>query len=327
MREPNNINDGQSLCEDMTVHRGIAPDVTKIAIYGDSSLPCGGIIYRHWVNKIGAEHNGWSYIGETPDEKTRLASWNKPINPRYAGKKLTEARKLYSLECWEYEVLEKVYAQTDEELKKLLHKRETFYIAKYDSYEHGFNGNRGGRGNKGVKFDEARCKQNGDNRRGKPQPCESVERGAAKRRGRTQSKETCKKKSEANSGKKRTPEMNANQSARMKGKNPAAATKAAKEWHEKNPGGWWGDGKHDMSPEMLANMKAAQQARGKRIKATQEDGTIICFPTMLDCAKHYGMGAGSIHNFVRTGNVSKVAKARFEVITDEDYQQWKSQNP
>lgn len=284
------------------------------------------IIYRRWVEMDGSKYDKKSYVGVTDDIDKRNACFNKKIS-NYAGRKMLEAMDAVPREKWKLEILETIEIDDLNDLKPIADERETFYIAKYDSYENGLNGNRGGSGNKGVKFDEARCKQNGDNRRGKPMPHESVKRGADKRRGKKQSAETCKRKSEANSGKKRTPEMNANQSARMKGKNPVAATKAAKEWHDKNPGGWWGDGKHEMSPEMLANMKAAQQARGKRIKATQEDGTIICFPTMLDCAKHFGMGAGSIHNFVRTGNVSKVAKARFEVITNEEYQQWKSQNP
>lgn len=259
-------------------------------------------------------------------DKLRNTCFNKKVS-NYAGRKMLEAMNAVPRSNWRLEILETIEIEDPKDFKPTADERETFYIAKYDSYENGLNGNRGGSGNKGVKFDEARCQQNGDNRRGKPMPPESVERGAAKRRGRKQSAETCKKKSEANRGKTRTSEMNANQSARMKGKNPEAATKAAKEWHEQNPGGWWGDGKHEMSPEMRANMKAAQQARGRRIKATQEDGTIICFPTMLDCAKHYGMGAGSIHNFVRTGNVSRIAKAIFEEITDYEYQQWKSQNP
>lgn len=227
---------------------------------------------------------------------------------------------MYPLEYWEYEVLEIVYASSEQELKKLLYERETFYIAQFDSYEHGFNGNRGGCGNKGVKFDEARCKQNGDNRRGKPQPRESVERGAAKRRGKNRSTETCKKIGKSNTGKTRTPEQNANQSVRMKGIIPVAAIEAAKKWQEKHPGGYWGN--HEVSDEMRANMKAAQQARGKRVKATHDDGTILCFPTMLDCAKYHNLQVGSIYNFVRTGNRSKTAHSRFEIISDEDYQKW-----
>lgn len=284
------------------------------------------IVYRRWVEMDGSEYDGKSYVGVTDDIDKRNACFNKKVS-NYAGRKMLEAMDAVPRDNWKLEILETIEIDNPNDFKPIADERETFYIAKYDSYENGLNGNRGGSGNKGVKFDEARCKQNGDNRRGKPMPPESVKRGADKRRGKKQSAETCKKKSEANRGKTRTSEMNANQSARMKGKNPEAATKAAKEWHEQNPGGWWGDGKHEMSAEMLANMKAAQQARGRRIKATQEDGTIICFPTMLDCAKYYSMGAGSIHNFVRTGNVSKVAKAIFEEITDEEYQLWKSQNP
>lgn len=297
-----------------------AHGVSQTAVYGDITLPYMGIIYRHWVNKPGAEHHGQSYVGETPDEKTRLQCWNKPVNRNYAGKKLVEARKLYPINCWKYEVLEKVYAATEDELEKLLYERETFYIDKYDSYEHGFNGNRGGRGNKGVKFDEVRCKQNGDNRRGKQQPRDSVERGAAKRRGKRQSAETCKKKSEAMTGKKHTPKMNANQSARMKGKEPQKASEAARIWQKNNPGGWWGN--HPIPDDVKAKMKSAQQARGTRVKLTRTDGTFECFPTMVDAGVPFNLGAGSISNFLKTGNVSKKADGRFERISEKEYREW-----
>ena len=321
----NALIDGSSLEVEHAVHRETAPDVAKIAVYGDANLPYFGIIYRRWVNKEGAEHYGCSYIGETPNEKVRQQSWNKKNLTGYAGKKLLAAREQYPLEDWDYEVLERVFAQTEEELKALLHERETYYIAKYDSFDNGFNGNRGGSGNKGVKFDAARCKQNGDNRRGKPQPKESVGRMAAKNRGRKHTDEAKLKISKANKGKKRTAQQKAAQSAIRKGKVPVAACEGAKKWREENPGGWWAT--HEITAEMKANMKAAQQARGIRIKATLEDGRIICFPTMLDTANHFGMGAGSISNFVKSGNFSEQAKAKFEKISDAEYQQWKSQNP
>lgn len=315
-------NDGLSSTEDASVHREVALGVNKPATFGDTSLSFNGVIYRHWVNKPDAIHHGWSYVGETPDEKTRLRSWNKKLNLKYAGRKLVEARETYPLEYWEYEVLEVVYAASNEELKTRLYERETFYITKYDSYEHGFNGNRGGCGNKGVKFDEARCKQNGDNRRGKPQSDETKKQIGEKLKGRRRSDETRVKIGNGNRGKKRSEEQRAAQSTRMKGKEPKAASIGAAEWREKHGGGYWGN--NEITEEMRANMKAAQQARGIRIKAIPEDEDIICFPTMLDCAKYYKMGAGSISNFVKTGNLSKVAKARFEVISNEEYQEWLS---
>lgn len=314
-------NDGLLSEVDASVHREVALGVNKPATFGDTSLPFNGVIYRHWVNKPDAIHHGWSYVGETPDEKTRLRSWNKKLNLKYAGRKLVEARETYPLEYWEYEVLEVVYAASNEELKTRLYERETFYITKYDSYEHGFNGNRGGCGNKGVKFDEARCKQNGDNRRGKPQSDETKKQIGKKLKGRRRSDETRAKIGNGNRGKKRSDEQRAAQSTRMKGIEPKAASIGAAEWRKKH-GGYWGN--HEISDEMRANMKAAQQARGRRIRTIQKDGTIICFPTMLDCANYYDMGVGSISNFVKTGNLSKVAKVRFEVISNEEYQEWLS---
>ena len=321
MKEENRLG-GQSLRDDMSAHQDTALGVKKVAVYGDPTQKVKGIVYRRWVNKEGAEHNGWSYIGETPNEKIRQQSWNKDINSKYAGKKLVEARKLYPLQYWDYEVLEYVYASSHKELKQLLYERETYYIALYDSYANGFNSNQGGCGNKGVKFDESRCKQNGDNRRNKPQSDDTKRRISEKLKGRKCTKETRDKISEGNKGKRRSDAQRQAQSQRMKGKEPKAASEAARRWREENPGGYWST--HEINPDMRANMKAAQQKIGKRVKAITSDGTVICFSTMLDTAKYFKMGVGSISHFLISGNFSNVANARFEKITDEEYQKWKS---
>ena len=102
---------------------------------------------------------------------------------------------------------------------------------------------------------------------------------------------TRKKISEGNRGKKRTDEQRAAQSERQKGVEPVAASKAAKEWLEKNGGYWKGK---QLPDEMRANIKAAQRA--SKIKAHYPDDSEKVFETMLDAATELGIGTGSIHN-------------------------------
>lgn len=299
-------------------------DYQSDAISTTPTNTINGIIYRYVLQCNDPDNNGKCYVGETPNENKRRKSWKRPNGGNYAGKKLKEARAKWSIEHWKYEVLERFTVNSTEEYRTKSEELETKWIKHFNSYENGFNSNRGGKGNKGVKFDEERCKQNGDNRRGKPQPRESVERGLAKRKGYHHSEETCAAIGKGNKGKKRTDEQRAAQSQRMKGVEPKAATAGAKEWHKKHPGGYWGE--HTITDEMRANMKEAQQKKGKKIKATLKDGAVICFPTMLDAAKHFDMGVGSISHFLQTGNLSEKANAHFEKITSEEYEQWKRDN-
>ena len=179
------------------INKNVAKSNSKpVSVYGswgDTSLPFCGIVYRRWLNKPGCVDDGKSYIGETMDEASRIKSWEKVNSPDYAGSKISNARNQYGVAAWGYEVLEVVYAESKDECKKLLYERETYYIDKFNSYENGFNGNRGGTGNTGVVFDEARRKQNGDNRRGKPQSDATKEILSQKSTGRIKSDEEKKK--------------------------------------------------------------------------------------------------------------------------------------
>ncbi len=136
-------------------------------------------------------------------------------------------------------MLERITASSKEELTNKLIERESYYIAKYDSYHNGLNGNLGGTGNKGVVFDDARRKQNGDNRQGKPHKSETIELLKKISAGRKKSAEEIAKISKGNTGKKRSREAREAQSRRMRGSEPKAATAGAKAWREKNGGGFW----------------------------------------------------------------------------------------
>lgn len=281
-------------------------------------------VYRRYVDMPGSQYHLKSYVGITDDMKTRDQK-HRSNKTRYAGHKYKEARNAVPLENWKKEILEVFEVATAEEYDIKSEDRESFYIAKFNSYYDGLNGNLGGSGNKGVKLDEARRKQNGDNRRGKPQPRESVERGAAKRRGRKQSEETCRKKSEAMKGKKHTPEQNANQSQRMKGKEPKAATAGAKLWREQNGGGSW-LGKN-IPPEAIEKKKETVRKSSQRIKVISPDGTVNCYLCQTDAAKATGVKDGSIKYALDNNGFHRASGYTFERITDAEYQAWKSQNP
>ncbi len=114
-----------------------------------------GVVYRY-VNTVEGAEYGWCYVGNTTDEKHRKYSWNNHGNKSYGGKKINEARKKYGLENFEYEVLERVEAETVAKLKAQLDEIETTYIKQFNSVEKGYNRSAGGTGNKGGISDEHR---------------------------------------------------------------------------------------------------------------------------------------------------------------------------
>lgn len=298
--------------------RSLLINPVSVVTYGDPSLPWSGVIYRRWLDKPDCEDNGKSYIGETKDEKTRIQSWNKSKSSEYGGAKIKSARDKYGLSCWGYEVLENVYAESEEELKKLLNEREAFYIRKFNSYDNGFNGNHGGTGNTGVVFDEARRKQNGDNRRGKPQSDATKEILRRKSTGRLKSIEEKQKISVGNTGKKRTLEMRKAQSDRMKGTEPKAATAGAKVWREKNGGGSWKGKK--LPKSTIAKRSATRRKTSQRIKVTSSDGSVNYYLCQTDVSKATGLPDGSISYALNHNNgLHKRTGYKFEKITDEEY--------
>ena len=115
----------------------------------DSYLPAmpllSGEIYRY-TNKSEAvpSETEWSYIGATEKPKGREGQWDSPSS-NYAGSKIAKARKSIPLKEWKRYSFP-VFDTDPERLKQRLKEYETYYIAYFNSYECGYNGNRGGRG-------------------------------------------------------------------------------------------------------------------------------------------------------------------------------------
>lgn len=302
-----------------TIHQRDSADVEKKNCPKVNVI--SGVIYRYVLHCDDPQYNGKCYVGETPDEMKRKASWRRPHGGNYAGKKLKEARAKWGIEHWEYEVLERFTAYSDEEYKIKSAELETKWIAHFDSFENGFNGNRGGKGNKGVKFDEKRCKQNGDNRRGKPQRRASIEQGLKKREGYHHSAETCAKIGNGNKGKKRSPEQCAKQSERMKGVEPKAASEGARKWRENNPGGWWAN--HPIKPQSVEKRKSTVRNNSQRIRVTDSNGIVSYYLCQTDAATATGLKDGSIHYAIAKNNgIHRQSGYRFERVTKEEYDRW-----
>ena len=259
-----------------------------------------GVVYRYKLNAPGDEKDGWSYIGVTPEEELRRKMWNNPNND-YAGSKIANARKQYGLKNFSYSVLETLTDSDVDELENKLELKEAEYIEKYDSYLHGFNGNKGGCGRVEISRDEIKRTQA---KRKDFHHTEATKiRISATLKGRTVSDEVKAKISKGNKGKKRTLEQRKAESARLKGIEPKAASEGARKWREANPGGYWKN--HKLSDEAKANMKAAQQARGISIEATEPDGTQRDFNTLLDAAKYYKINVGSVGYSVEHGSTTR----------------------
>ena len=251
-----------------------------------------GVVYKYTLNKPGDPKDGWSYIGETPEETVRRSKWEIAEN-KYAGQKIATARETFGIKMFSYTVLETLYDPDIDKLVEKLEKREAHYISKYDSYKHGFNSN------KGEEEIDRRNEARGDFHHTDA----TKQRISQSQIGRKQSDEAKAKISAGNKGKKRTEAMNKAQSDRMKGINPTAATEAAKKWREENGGSYW-KGK-EMSADAKANMKAAQQERGISVRVIFPDGHTEDFTTMLDASKRTGDGAGSVKYSIEHGSTTK----------------------
>lgn len=171
-------------------------------------------------------------------------------------------------------------------------------------------------------FDEARRKQNGDNRRGKPQSDATKEILRQKSTGRIKSDEEKKKISAGNTGKKRTYEMCKTQSQRMKGIEPKAATVGAEKWREKNGGGSWKGKK--IPATAITKRNETHRESSQRIRVTAPDGKVICYLCQTDAAKATGLKDGSVYYALKQpdGMHSK-SGYKFEKISDAEYQEWK----
>ena len=189
---------------------------------------CGGEIYIRRLIAPGSTDYGKVYIGQTICIEDRNSNWYKPDN-NYGGMKITEARNKYGVsdDVWETKTLEKIFADTEEDLHKQLNERETYYIGFYDSVENGFNGSYG-RGMQGLNHsDAAKAKISAHHR--KTQTDETKAKISASTKGHTVSDATKIKISVGNKGKERSATVKAALSAARKGKEPKAASEGLQE--------------------------------------------------------------------------------------------------
>jgi len=104
-----------------------------------------GYIYIRRIHCDKAVENGqdgWVYIGETTNPLDRQYHF-RSLSVTYGGKLIEEARKEYGPSSWSWEILDKVEANTPDELEAKLKQKEAEFIIKYKSYEKGFNSTRG----------------------------------------------------------------------------------------------------------------------------------------------------------------------------------------
>ena len=178
---------------------------------------------------------------------------------------------------------------------------EEYYNKRYNTREEGFNKSSAGTGNKGVNFSTSHRQKIGAASKGRTHKAATKQKISAANLGRTQSDATKQRISQGNTGKKSTLEMKKAQSDRMKGIEPKAASEAAKKWRESNGGGYWSA--HKIPDSVKANMKKAQQRRGKAVRAVAPDGSWKDYNTMLDAAIDLGMNVGSISNNLKSEGV------------------------
>ena len=186
-------------------------------------------------------------------------------------------------------------------MKSKLFELEEYYIKRYNTREEGFNKSSAGTGNKDNSPSEETRRKIGEKSKGRIHTEETKKKISESNLGRHHTDIAKQKISLGNSGKQRTEAMREAQSQRMKGIEPKAASEAAKKWRESNGGGYWSD--HKIPDSVKANMKKAQQKRGKAVRAVAPDGSWKDYTTMLDAATELGMNAGSIANNLKSKGV------------------------
>lgn len=115
------------------------------------TLVNGELMYCSVVYVYKLKLTGQCYVGVSAFEQNRRYSWSS-IKNSYSGYKINAARKKYGISpnVWDYSVIEIIQEKELNEFLKRMDERESYWIAFYDSYYNGFNGNKGGRGRKGI---------------------------------------------------------------------------------------------------------------------------------------------------------------------------------
>lgn len=281
-------------------------------------------VYRRWCIKDGIYFNK-SYVGVTTDIVTRNRKWDNWHTMNYAGLKLTTARQTTESTDWKSEILFiESFIGTKKEIEDECDELEIKYVAKFDSYYHGFNGNQGGRGMRGADFTQTHRDRIGAKSKGRKMPPASVAKRAAKLKNIPRPTAVKAKISKTKTGQKHTPAQNAAQSARMKGKTPIAACKGAEKWREENVP-WWKT--HPILTESIEKRKNTVREKAQRIKVTNSNNEITCYLCQTDAAQATGVADGSIkYAMDNTNGLHAKSGYRFERISDEEYQEWERQN-
>ena len=103
-----------------------------------------GVIYKYTSpsNKI--------YIGQTVREVDRREKFLNQFQKYSGGGKLENARQKYNPRDFQYEILEVIEKETEDEVFSILDLLEEYYIDKFDSYKNGYNSTKGGQYDKLV---------------------------------------------------------------------------------------------------------------------------------------------------------------------------------
>ena len=158
----------------------------RLRTNSNNQLPYIGVVYRYIYLGEGKYH-GWSYVGETVNEKDRKRNWKKD-DDKYANHELTEAKRTLDKNKWKYrqlDIVDDLYNLND--VKSKLFELEEDYIKRYNTREEGFNKSSAGTGNKDNSPSEETRKKIGE-----------------KSKGRIHTEETKKKISESNLGRHHT---------------------------------------------------------------------------------------------------------------------------
>ena len=96
-----------------------------------------GIIYKY------TSPSGKSYIGQTNQESKRKYRFEN-LNQSYGSPKINNARRKYSPENFNYEILFEVDIEDKDELRKILGEQEIIYINQFNTVKNGYNHQEGG---------------------------------------------------------------------------------------------------------------------------------------------------------------------------------------
>lgn len=156
-----------------------------------------GIIYKY-TNLI----NGKIYVGQTINEEKRKKYRISCVNSKRSNIQIVEkAIRKYGYENFKYDILEKHYYSSLEDMYNSLDILEIYYIDKYESYIKGYNETKGGEGSKGYKHSQNTKNKIGKAHKGKIIPEWHRKRISEKNSGRKLTEEHIKQISIKNSGK------------------------------------------------------------------------------------------------------------------------------